>query len=164
MGDALASLDQWEKSIRAYEQVMRLVPNEPDVLAGYGEMLEMAADGVVTPAARKAFAVALARDPANDVARFYATLAAAEAGESQQAIDLWLKLLADVPEDSEMREEISRRITESAQIAGIPAPARPAGHAGTVGLCARPTARCSHHGRTEPRRSGRRRRHGPSGT
>ncbi len=122
-----ASLGEWEKSIRAYGQVMRLAPNEPDVLAGYGEMLVMAADGVVTPAARKAFADALVRDPANDVARFYSALAAAQAGESRQAIDIWLKLLADVPEDSEMRDEIGRRIAESAQIAGIPAPPLPPG-------------------------------------
>jgi len=122
-----ASLNLWDKSLEGYRQVMRLVPDEPDVLAGYGEMQVMAAEGIVTPGARDAFAKAVAKDPVNDVARFYLALADAQAGESRKAIDAWLKLAADAPEDSEMREEIARRVEESAKLAGIATPPLPPG-------------------------------------
>lgn len=122
-----ATLGQWEISIDAYKQVLRLMPGEPDVLAGLGEMLVMQADGIVTPAARDNFQAVIAKRPTNDVARFYLALADAQSGLVKPAIEAWLKLAAETPADSEMRDEIARRVAEAAKIAGIPAPPMPAG-------------------------------------
>lgn len=122
-----ATLGQWDRSIEGYRQVMRLVPNEPDVIAGYGEMLLMQADGIVTPDAHAAFDTVIGLRPKSDIARFYLALAAAQGGEMQRAIDQWLTLAKDAPEGSEMRAEIARRIAESAKLAGIAAPALPPG-------------------------------------
>jgi cytochrome c-type biogenesis protein CcmH len=123
----LSALGRFEQALTAYKEVIRLVPDDPDVLSGYGEMQVMLADGIVTPGARDAFTKTLAKDPASDVARFYLALGDAQAGEPRKAIEAWLKLAADTPDPSEMRDEIARRIAESAGIAGIPVPPLPAG-------------------------------------
>jgi cytochrome c-type biogenesis protein CcmH len=64
-------------------------------------------------------------------ARFYIALAAAQAGDARSAIDQWQRLAVDVP-GANIRAELQRRIAETAQSAGIPAPALVAAAAATV--------------------------------
>jgi cytochrome c-type biogenesis protein CcmH len=120
-----ASLNQWERSARAYKHAAELAPNQPALLAEYGETEVMVAAGIVTPAAHDAFAATVALDPKNTIARFYLALADAQAGEPKRAIDTWLSLAGDAPAGSPLREEIERRIGEQAKIAGIPLPTLP---------------------------------------
>jgi len=120
-----AELRQWQKSADAYRRAMSLTGGGPELASAYGEMLVMAADGIVTPAAHQAFEAALARDPADLAARFYLALAEAQAGNAKGAIEMWQKLAADQPNDSELRAELQRRINEAASLAGMPAPSLP---------------------------------------
>jgi cytochrome c-type biogenesis protein CcmH len=122
---SVASLGQWTKAIAAYEKLRTLVPDDPDINAGYGEMLVMAAEGIVTPAAEAAFKLTLAKNPQEEVARFYIALADMQAGRAQQAINAWLRLSNDVASDSPLRQEANRRIVEAAKSAGLPTPALP---------------------------------------
>ncbi len=117
-----AELGQWQKSVDAYQRVMALTNNQSEFASGYGEMLVLAADGVVTPAAQQQFAAALAHDPNDVPARFYAALAEAQAGEAAIAIAHWQELAAEVPQEA-IRAELRRRIEEAAAAAGIAAPA-----------------------------------------
>jgi cytochrome c-type biogenesis protein CcmH len=119
----LAMLGQWDKAVDGYRHAVDLGAKGPDVLSGYGEMLVMQAQGIVTPAAHDAFAAVLKDDPKNDVSRYYLALAAGQAGEADKAIAMLQSLLADIPEDSPMRPEIARRIGEAAKAAGRPMPA-----------------------------------------
>ena len=120
-----AALGDWPKSVDAFRHAIELRANGPEVMSPYGEMLVMAADGMVTPAAHEAFAAALAKEPKNEVARFYLALGDAQAGEPQRAIDAWLALAAEAPDGSPMREEVVRRILETAKTAGLPVPTLP---------------------------------------
>ena len=120
-------LGDWQKAGAAYRQAIDVGQKGPDVFAGYGEMLVLAADGIVSPAAHDAFAEALAADPKNDVARYYLALADQQAGEEHRAIERWLALAADIPDDSPMRESIARGIAEAAKAGGIAAPPLPKG-------------------------------------
>lgn len=122
-----ASLGHWNISADAYSHAIALGQTEAPVLAGFGEMQVLAADGIVGPPARKAFEAALQRDAKNEIARYYVALAEAQAGESRQAIDIWLGVAADLEEDSPMREAIGRRIADAATAAGIAAPPLPKG-------------------------------------
>ena len=135
-----ATVGKWERSMEGYRQLLRLAPGDADALGGYGEMQVMAADGIVTPGAREAFNGALAKDPRNNVARFYLALADAQAGELPKAIDAWVKLAADVPDDTDMREEIARRVAEAAKLAGVAPPPLPAGRAIAAASAAVPVA------------------------
>ena len=73
-------LGDWAKAAGAYRHAIDLGQNGGDTLAGYGEVLVMAGDGVVSPAAREAFTQALARDPGDPAARYYLALADAQCG------------------------------------------------------------------------------------
>jgi cytochrome c-type biogenesis protein CcmH len=120
----LAALGNWQGSADAYRNLIALGTVGPEIYAGYGEMLVLGSEGVVTPAAREAFGNAVKADAANAVARFYLALADAQAGHGQQAIDAWLKLAGETS-DEDMRGEIARRITETAKLSGLTAPALP---------------------------------------
>jgi cytochrome c-type biogenesis protein CcmH len=120
-------LNDWQKAGDAYQRAIDLGATAPEVLASYGEMQVLAAGGVVAPAARDTFARALATDPKNDVARYYMGLADSQAGNVHQAIDAWLALAADIPEDAPMRQAIARGIADAARAGGIAAPPLPNG-------------------------------------
>jgi cytochrome c-type biogenesis protein CcmH len=120
-------LGDWEKAGDAYHHAISLGRTSPDVYAGLGEMLVLSMGGIVAPAAHDAFAKALAVAPQNDVARYYLALADAQAGEENRAIDGWMSLAADLPEDSPMREQIAKGIQQAAKDGGIAMPAMPKG-------------------------------------
>jgi cytochrome c-type biogenesis protein CcmH len=124
------TLEHWEASGDAYKRALTLTGDRADIEASYGEMLFLAADGVVTPASREAFSAALARDPQHPAARYYLALADAQAGNAQAAIDAWQKLLADSPPGAGWIPTVRKRIEETAKAAGLPVPAPPAGAAG----------------------------------
>lgn len=128
-----AARGRWQDSAAAYHQALVLTKQRPDVAASFGEMLVMAADGIVAPAARDAFAMALARDPGNAPARYYLALADAQAGKSEAAIEAWQKLLADSPADAPWVPTVKARIADTAKAAGLPVPAPPSPKAPTPG-------------------------------
>jgi cytochrome c-type biogenesis protein CcmH len=123
----LSMLGEWAKSSGAYKHAIDLGQKGGDVMAGYGEMLVMAADGIVAPAAHDAFLAALTADSGSGVARYYLALADAQAGQGHKAVDAWVELAAGLPEDSPMREEIARRIVDAAKTGGFVAPPMPKG-------------------------------------
>jgi len=124
------TLRHWQESGEAYRRALALTGDRADIQASYGEMLVLAADGVVTPAAHEALAAALARDPQNPAARFYLALAEAQAGNAQAAIDAWQKLLADSLPGAGWIPTVRRNIEETAKAAGLPVPEPPASAAG----------------------------------
>src|SRR5258708_13915502 len=92
-------------------------------------MLVMAAEGLVTPAARDAFAAAVAGDASNVPARFYLALAEAQEGRPREALAVWAKLAEEAPPDAPWLEALRQRMAETARAAGleIPPEARGAG-------------------------------------
>jgi cytochrome c-type biogenesis protein CcmH len=119
-----ATLGNWAGAADAFRKLIALGGGTADAYAGFGEMQVLAADGVVTPAAREAFAAAVRADPASVVPRFYLALADAQAGRGPAAIDAWMALAGET-DDTEIRTEIARRVAETAKSAGIAAPALP---------------------------------------
>ena len=120
----LAAMGNWQGSADAFRNLIALGDTSAEVYADYGETLVLGSEGVVTPAAREAFASAAKLDASNPVARFYLAVVDAQSGRGQQAIDAWLKLAGETA-DEEMRGEIARRITETAKLSGLPVPAMP---------------------------------------
>ena len=124
-----ATLGDWQKATDAFRHAVGLGQTGPEVMAGYGEMQVLAAGGIVPPAAHAAFVAVLAADPKNEVARYYLAVADAQAGEDKRAIDRWLALAADLPDDSPMRDSIARGVAEAAKDIGVSPPALPQGTA-----------------------------------
>ncbi len=118
-------LSNWQKAGEAYRRAIDLGTTAPDVLASYGETQVLAAGGIVPPAAHDVFTKALAADPKNDVARYYTALADKQAGNVRKAIDGWLALAGDLPDDAPMRQVIARNVADAARAAEIAAPPLP---------------------------------------
>ena len=117
-----AVLERYRAAAESYQHAMALTDEGADAAAGYGEMLVLSSNGVVTPAARQAFETAIAKEPSNPPARYYLALAAAQAGHAAEAIDAWRKLEAEAPPDAPWRDSLRQRIAETAQKAGLPVP------------------------------------------
>lgn len=120
----LANIGNWQGAAEAFRNVIALGDGSADAYSSYGEMLVLASEGVVTPAAREAFGAAMKAEPANPLSRFYMATADAQSGRGQQAIDAWLKLAGEIS-DQDMRLEIARRIAETARLSGLAVPALP---------------------------------------
>lgn len=118
----VSNTKQWDKAIDGYRKAIALGKTDADVQSALGEMLVMQADGIVTPPAHDALIAALKANPKDDVALYYMAIAAGQAGQPQMAIDRFQSLLAAIPEDSPMRDEIAKRIGEAAKAAGLPMP------------------------------------------
>jgi len=134
-----ASLQRWQESAASYQRALALT-NAPEAAAGYGEMLVVAADGVVTPAARSAFAAALSRDPSNPPARFYLALGDAQAGKAREAVDAWARMADEAPAGAPWLPLVRRHIEETAREAGIALPANSTGAKSTDPGAAGPSA------------------------
>ena len=120
----LATMSNWQGAADAFRNVIALGDTSADAYSGYGEMLVLASQGMVTPAAREAFGNALKADPTNPLARFYMATADSQSGRGRQAIDAWVKLAGEIS-DPDLRGEIARRINEAAKLSGLAAPALP---------------------------------------
>ena len=126
-GRAAADSDQWAESATALERAIRLGQSDPETLTAFGEMLTLASGGTVPPAARIAFAAALAKDPTIEAARYYMALAMGQDGDPAKAMAQLQALLADLPANAPARAGILQRIAEAAKAAGVPVPALPEG-------------------------------------
>jgi len=126
-GRAAADTDQWAESATAFERAIRLGHSDPETLTAFGEMSTLASGGTVPPAARTAFAAALAKDPSIEAARYYMALAVGQDGEPAKAMAMLQALLADLPANAPARAGIAQRIAEAAKAAGLPVPSLPEG-------------------------------------
>jgi len=94
---------------------------ETVLYSAYGEALTEEASGAVTPEAEAAFERALAGDAKDKAARYFLGLAAAARGDANKALGLWNSLLADVPANSAIHQDLVDRIAAlTAQRGGAP--------------------------------------------
>lgn len=125
---------QYPDAVKAYDNAYRLVPNDPDVLAGYAEVLALASDSQLRGRPTELLDAALVADPNHTRANWLRGFAHYQAGEVKAAIAQWEKLLAQVPPESPDRENIAQIIREAraeigmadASPAAAPQPAQPA--------------------------------------
>jgi cytochrome c-type biogenesis protein CcmH len=95
---------------RAISASQAFGPVQPFLYSAYGEALTQDSSGAVTPEAEAAFTQALAGNPKDMAARYYLGLAAAARGDGNKALTLWKSLLADVPPDSAVHQDLIDRI------------------------------------------------------
>ncbi len=124
------TLEHFDDAAKAYRRAIALVKDKPKLSAflsaAHGEVLVMAAGGMVTPKARAAFTQAVAKDAANPMARYYLGLALFQEGNTSAALVIWIKLARAAPADAPWLGPLRQRIKRIAKDAGIePAAARP---------------------------------------
>ena len=107
-------LDQPEKSAEAYQEVARLLPEDPAAQLEYAQaLLAVRTDDQPLSAPLVAqMRRVLELDEGNPDALFYLGRAAAEAGDPAEASRHWQKLLAQLPAGSAERTELQRLIDQ----------------------------------------------------
>ena len=104
-------LSRFDEAARAYREALRLLGEDAQTRADYGEALTAVAGGIVTAQARAAFEQALAKQSDLPKARYYIALAAEQEGDKPKAIALLEKLLADGPNDAPWLGAVRQRLT-----------------------------------------------------
>ena len=113
------TIERYGEAAEAFGQAIERGLDEPEVHAAQGEMLIAVADGVIGPEARRAFAAALEKDPANIRARYYRGLAMVQDDRLQDALDIWLPLLREAPAETPWRPVVERQVREASLRLGL---------------------------------------------
>jgi cytochrome c-type biogenesis protein CcmH len=122
------TLGRYTDAVAAYQQVLRLVPGQPAVLADLADALLSANQGVPDANAIAAVAQALAAQPDQPKALALAGMMALRRGDAAEALAHWERLQTLLPPDSEAARQIQSNIAQARGMAatGVPAAGVPA--------------------------------------
>jgi cytochrome c-type biogenesis protein CcmH len=111
---AYASIEDNAQAAEAYRHAAELSDNDPIVLSAYGEAMTLANGNKVPPAARVIFEQVVNKvdDPR---ARYYMSLARAQAKDFEGALQGWAALAADSPDDAPWMPLVRRDIINMAR-------------------------------------------------
>lgn len=99
---------------QAFQRAIRLLGETPRRLAGFGEASVLAANGIVTEAARQAFERLAELEPARPEPRFWLALAKEQDGKLDAALADYRKLVSEAPPDAGWRGAVEERIARLA--------------------------------------------------
>lgn len=117
------TLGRYTDAVAAYQQVLRLVPGQPAVLADLADALLSANQGNPDDASIAAVAQALAAQPDQPKALALAGMMALRRGDAAEALAHWERLQAQLPPDSEAARQIQSNIAQARAMTGAPASA-----------------------------------------
>lgn len=127
---------RFPEAVKAYEQLVKLVPDDANVLADYADALAMARGRRIAGEPLALVNKALALDPNQWKALAMAGTEAFDRKDYKAAVDYWERLRGAVPADSEIAKSIGNSIAEARELGGLnaapvasadkPAAARPA--------------------------------------
>lgn len=135
------ALGRFAESADAYARLVKLVPDDADMLADYADTLAMARNKSLQGEPEQLVARALAIDPKQEKALALSGSAAFERRDYRAAIAQWRKLMLVVPADSDMARSTASGISEAQALAGDPpAAAAPVAAAAAPVAAAAPAA------------------------
>ena len=118
---AYMRMGRFDDAVKAYGEALRLLGENSDLRADYGEAQVAAAGGVVTADARASFQQALAKDSQSAKARYYLALAAEQDGDKPRAGEMYKKLLAEAPPNAPWAAMVRMRLAALGEAAPTPA-------------------------------------------
>ncbi len=131
---------QADKALEAYRQALKLAPDHPDIQVRYAEALAQSRGGDLSGEPEKILQEVLKRYPDHPYALWLAGMAALHAGDRANAQRHWERLLAQMPQGSEPR----RQLTAMMRKAGLAVPetdGEPAGQTAAGGSAVQVTVR-----------------------
>ncbi len=103
-------MGRFDDAAKAREQAIKLLGATPERYVRYAEALAYGSDGTVTPEAEAEIEKALALDPKYLEARYFLGLAAAQHDDAVRAKEIWTALIADLPENSQVRKAVQEKL------------------------------------------------------
>lgn len=119
---------RFSEAAQAYETLVKLVPDDPGVLADYADALAMARGRRISGEPMALVKKALAIDPNQWKALAMAGTEAFDRKDYKTAVEYWERLRNAVPAESEIARSIAASIAEARALGGLasaPAPAAP---------------------------------------
>ena len=118
LGWSYMSTGRYAEAAGAYGRASTLDPADADYLSARGEALTKAADGHVTPDARKVFAAAAKLDATDPRARYFLAAAKDQDGDHAGAMADWIALLKSAPPGAPWAADVRRFVVNIAQARG----------------------------------------------
>jgi cytochrome c-type biogenesis protein CcmH len=109
-------MEQYTEALRAYEQLMRLQPQNADVLADYADTLAMVNNRSLQGQPEAFIRRALDANPNHPKALALAGTAAFERKDYKHAIGHWEQILHLVPADSDLAQTTTKSIAEARRL------------------------------------------------
>ncbi len=106
----------------AYQQILKIEPNNVEILGLYAQALYLAGNGVLNAEVRAAIKQALAVDPGNITVLGLVGISAYEGGDYQAAIDAWQHILDTLPPHDPNAQYIQSGITRAKEKLGQSSP------------------------------------------
>jgi cytochrome c-type biogenesis protein CcmH len=120
-----AVMNRHGDAVKAYERVIQLVPNDPDLLADYADALAVTMGGNLSGKPLELAKRALAADPTHWKALALVGTEAFNRKDYKTAIAYWEKLKATAPPGSPIAQSIDSSIAEARELGGIKGAAAP---------------------------------------
>ncbi|WP_313370731.1 c-type cytochrome biogenesis protein CcmI [Achromobacter animicus] len=117
LGRSYETLGRYNDAIAAYQQVLRLVPGQPVVLADLADALLSARQGQPDEDSIAAVAQALQAEPDQPKALALAGMMALRRGDAAEALTHWERLQRLLPADSEAARQIQTNIAQARAMA-----------------------------------------------
>lgn len=111
-------LRQHDKSISAYENAVKAIPDDPQLLADYADALAVVNGHQLSGKPEALVNQALKLDPHHVKALMLAATASFNRKDYIQAISYWKRLQQDLPADSEILPEVSASLNEALALSG----------------------------------------------
>lgn len=109
---SMASMGRYQEAADAYDHLVKLAPNDAQLLADYADVLGMAQGRKLEGKPTQIILQALAADPKNHKALALAGTAAVDAGDFDAGLKHWSALAAQLPADSDDAREVKRIIDD----------------------------------------------------
>lgn len=113
------TMRRFPEAAAAYEKLVKLVPNEPDLLADYADALAMGQGRSISGKPLELVNAALQVDPNHWKALAMAGTAAFDRKDYRGAVEYWERLRASQPPGSQIAQQITASINEARQLGGM---------------------------------------------
>jgi cytochrome c-type biogenesis protein CcmH len=117
LGRTYAIMERYTEASNTYEKLVELVPDNPQILSDYADVLAMRDQGSLAGKPTELIHAALRIDPQYPKALALAGTAEFEQKKFEQAAEHWEKLLAVIPADSQLAKSVKDSIDEAKSLA-----------------------------------------------
>lgn len=118
LGRTYAIMRRYDEAASTYAKLTEMVPDSPEILSDYADVLAMANDGSLAGKPAELIQQALQSDPEYPKALALAGTVEFEQNDFDQAAMYWERLLAVIPPESELAQSVNESIAEAKSLAG----------------------------------------------
>ncbi|MFL9710355.1 c-type cytochrome biogenesis protein CcmI [Methylobacillus sp. Pita1] len=119
---ANTKLHRYDEAVQAFEQAVRTIPDDPQLLVDYAIALAFLNQHSMAGEPEALVTRALELDPGQAKALMLAASAAFDRSDYSRAIDLWERLLHKLPPDSEAAASVNRALDDARRLQAAESP------------------------------------------